>query len=444
VLVPLRGAAHLGARHIAAAYVPPHTPRATAQSLARATAAPAGEDAAYLRAPLAIDGVLQARAGAGMPIAGQKVAAIVTPAPPQTTATPPPQATAPPTSTAEAEATPTPTAEAGAAAPIAGDKPVNPNAQIFAADAGGTQPTGNGANASDLTKPLYYEHVVRPGDTVSTIAARYGISETTVILNNPLITDKNALYVGQTLRIPTKDGILYDVHLGDTLSEIAARFSVDPSAIISLAENGVPNADQIREGQTILVVGAKPPPPPPPPPPPSPTPTPTPTPPPTAAPTAVRPTGTSAPPAPPSPPPVPVSSSGFIWPAHGPITQGFGMTDFAESGAYGGLGHPGIDIGQSYGLPIVAAKDGVVTFAGGNPCCGYGYYVDIDHGGGVMTRYGHMRSWPIVSIGQRVKQGQIIGYSGSTGYSTGPHVHFEIRINGVPQNPLNFLPPGGN
>ena len=110
--------------------------------------------------------------------------------------------------------------------------------------------------------------------------------------------------------------------------------------------------------------------------------------------------------------------------------------------SYFGPGHPlGIDIGQSVGTPIVAARGGVVTFAGGDPCCSYGYYVDIDHGDGFSTRYGHFRSWPIVSVGQHVEQGQVIGYAGSTGYSTGPHLHFEVRRGGDPVDPLDYVDP---
>jgi murein DD-endopeptidase MepM/ murein hydrolase activator NlpD len=80
-----------------------------------------------------------------------------------------------------------------------------------------------------------------------------------------------------------------------------------------------------------------------------------------------------------------------------------------------------------------------VVFAGGDPCCQYGYYVDIQHADGYLTRYGHL-SRILVSLGQTVGQGDVIGASGSTGYSTGPHVHFELRRNGNVLNPLNFLP----
>ncbi|HZQ37491.1 MAG TPA: M23 family metallopeptidase, partial [Dehalococcoidia bacterium] len=118
----------------------------------------------------------------------------------------------------------------------------------------------------------------------------------------------------------------------------------------------------------------------------------------------------------------------FAWPARGPISSLFGPS------------HPlGIDIAQGPGLPITAAASGVVTFSGGDACCSYGYYVDITHPGGYVTRYGHMLLPSYLKPGDHVRQGQIIGLSGSTGFATGPHVHFEIRLNGVPLDPLKLL-----
>jgi murein DD-endopeptidase MepM/ murein hydrolase activator NlpD len=99
--------------------------------------------------------------------------------------------------------------------------------------------------------------------------------------------------------------------------------------------------------------------------------------------------------------------------------------------------HPGIDIGVPIGTPIHAAKAGVVIYA--SWMSGYGNFVIIDHGGGFSTAYGH-QSRLAVTVGEQVSQGQVIGFSGDTGNSTGPHLHFETRVNGIPENPMNFLP----
>jgi murein DD-endopeptidase MepM/ murein hydrolase activator NlpD len=123
------------------------------------------------------------------------------------------------------------------------------------------------------------------------------------------------------------------------------------------------------------------------------------------------------------------SSQGFIWPLNGPVTSGYGYR-------WGRL-HAGIDISGYTGQPIVAAKSGVVIEAGSMG--GYGNATIIDHGGGIATLYGHQTSIS-VGTGQRVSQGEVIGTVGSTGYSTGPHLHFEVRVNGSPQNPMNYLP----
>jgi murein DD-endopeptidase MepM/ murein hydrolase activator NlpD len=122
------------------------------------------------------------------------------------------------------------------------------------------------------------------------------------------------------------------------------------------------------------------------------------------------------------------SSSGFIWPVSAPITSPFGWR--------WGRMHEGIDLGAAYGTPIAAAAAGAVIYAGWEG--GYGNLVVIDHGGGLATAYGH-QSRIAVSVGQQVAQGQIIGYVGSTGHSTGPHLHFEVRVNGQPVDPLGYL-----
>jgi murein DD-endopeptidase MepM/ murein hydrolase activator NlpD len=124
-----------------------------------------------------------------------------------------------------------------------------------------------------------------------------------------------------------------------------------------------------------------------------------------------------------------VSGSGLIWPADGPITSGFGMR-------WGAM-HSGIDIGAGYGADIRAAEAGTVIMADYNG--GYGNCVVVDHGGGFSTLYGHMSNIE-VSYGETVKQGELLGEVGSTGNSTGPHLHFETRVDGEAQNPMRYLP----
>ena len=122
------------------------------------------------------------------------------------------------------------------------------------------------------------------------------------------------------------------------------------------------------------------------------------------------------------------SAAGFIWPVHGVLTSGYGWR--------WGRMHEGIDLAVGVGTPVVAAAAGTVIVAGW--LGGYGNLVVVDHGNGVSTAYGHNTS-VTVGVGQSVAQGQLIAYSGNTGHSTGPHLHFEVRINGAPVDPLGYL-----
>lgn len=122
------------------------------------------------------------------------------------------------------------------------------------------------------------------------------------------------------------------------------------------------------------------------------------------------------------------SGGQLAWPVRGSISSPFGMR-------YGRM-HTGVDIAASHGTPIGAAESGRVVQAGWGG--GYGRMVDIDHGGGVVTRYAHMTSIA-VSVGKNVERGELIGYVGSTGRSTGPHLHFEVIVNGRQLNPMNYL-----
>lgn len=121
------------------------------------------------------------------------------------------------------------------------------------------------------------------------------------------------------------------------------------------------------------------------------------------------------------------SSSGMIWPVNGPVTSPFGPR-------WGRL-HAGIDIAVPTGTPIMAAKDGTVVLAA--PTSGYGNYTCIDHGGGLSTCYAHQSSFSITS--GPVSQGEVIGLVGCTGSCFGDHLHFEVRVNGVPVDPFGYL-----
>jgi murein DD-endopeptidase MepM/ murein hydrolase activator NlpD len=121
------------------------------------------------------------------------------------------------------------------------------------------------------------------------------------------------------------------------------------------------------------------------------------------------------------------SASGLIWPVSGPVVSPFGMR--------WGRMHEGIDIGAGYGTPIAAAASGTVIYAGWMG--GYGNLIIIDHGGGIATAYGHQSSFAVG--GGHVSQGQTIGYVGCTGHCFGPHLHFEVRVNGSPVDPLGYL-----
>jgi len=128
------------------------------------------------------------------------------------------------------------------------------------------------------------------------------------------------------------------------------------------------------------------------------------------------------------------NSAPNLWPVEGPITGSFGerIDPFNGEGAF----HSGIDIGSAYGQSIVAPADGIVDFA--DFMGGYGRAIILDHGRGITTRYGHLASFAVFP-GQHVHRGDTIGYVGASGRSTGPHLHYEVRINDVPVNPHKYL-----
>ena len=284
--------------------------------------------------------------------------------------------------------------------------------------------TGGSLVSAAPTPPqqAFFPYTIQAGDTISSIAAAFGVSEDYILWNNPEVSaDPDLLLVGEALLIPSVNGLVYHVAYGDTLTDIAAIYQIDVQSILGFVPNAIATPDAVSEGMVLLLPGAVPPP--------------------TPIPAAV--VAVEEPPAPvpedtgsPLPLPAsdpPASSVGFIWPFYGNITTYFGEP---RGNSY----HKGIDIDGfgNYGAPIAAAGSGTVLVAAWDDW-GLGYHVKIQHDDGSITVYGHMSEiW--VTPGQYVGQGQSVGAIGSTGYSTGPHLHFELWIGGGPVDPLGYLP----
>jgi len=302
---------------------------------------------------------------------------------------------------------------------------VRHQAEARATDAPSSTAAAASADPDPTTTPgaakaAFTTYTIQPGDTVSSIAESFGIDSNYIMWNNPLVReDPDYLLIGANVLIPSVNGLVYTVTLGDTLSDIAAYYQTDIQSITAFSPNGLSSADDVIEGMVLVLPGAVPPPPAPPPPSPEPEP-------------VVVPDPEPAYEPPPSydPPPAAApayTSTGFIWPFYGAISTYFSSY------------HRGIDIDGfgNYGATISAAADGVVVLAAYQDW-GYGYHVIIQHSDGSRTLYAHMSDiW--VSQGEYVGQGQGVGALGSTGYSTGAHLHFEIHIGG-PVDPLAYLP----
>ena len=247
-------------------------------------------------------------------------------------------------------------------------------------------------------------YIVQSGDTLGGIARRYGLSVSTVLWANNL-TLRSTLQVGAKLKILPVNGVTYVVKKGDSIGSIAKKYKADANAI--LKANLLASADQLQVGEELVVPGGAPP-----------------------APVIKVPSNVGSvknvfrPPSE-APPSREVDGTQLAWP-----------TDQHLINQYFHTGHPGVDINGNLKNAIYAATDGIVTKAGWN-AYGYGNMILIDSGEGIITRYGHA-SVLFVRAGDQVKKGQAIAMIGSTGHSTGPHLHFEVYLNGTRRNPLQF------
>lgn len=245
-------------------------------------------------------------------------------------------------------------------------------------------------------------HTVEGGETVSTIAEQYGVSINTILWENRLGAN-DYIKPGQKLTVLPTTGVSHQVKSGDTLDAIAKKYEAKAEDI--LAQNKLADASAIQTDQVLLIPNGRMPAPP--------------------APT-VRLAG-AEPPYSGSPPPGvrAAAGGGMLWPTIGrKINQYFTYR------------HSGIDIDGEYTTPIYAAQAGRVESVGWGG--GYGLHVVINHGNGVKTLYAHS-SKSFVKAGQYVEKGQTIAMQGSTGWSTGVHLHFEVFLNGRKVNPLSYL-----
>lgn len=248
------------------------------------------------------------------------------------------------------------------------------------------------------------EYKVEKGDSISTIAQKFGVSTDTIKWANNL-TNINQVKPGDILKILPVSGVSHTVKSGNTLESIAKKYQTESQGILDFPFNDIPDDFSLKIGQILIVPDGVI----------------------ENAPAPRRPqpkyitqgpasTAFSAP-----------GGGNFVWPA---ASQGISQ--------YFAWYHPGVDLPNRNAPPVSASDGGVVVIAGWPDNFGYGNRVVIDHGNGYRSLYAHLSN-VYVSVGETISRGQIIGQMGSTGRSTGTHLHFEIHYKGVPINPLNIL-----
>ncbi len=236
---------------------------------------------------------------------------------------------------------------------------------------------------SQLDEPVILNHTVKKNENIKSIAKKYGTDVSTIRGINNL--ESVILKPEQKIFVINKRGHIHTVKNGETIETIAKKYKIDDEII--LLANGFEDFEEPAAGDKIFIPGVK------------------------------------------------IHFADFLWPVvNFRITSRFGLRRhpiFRDKRF-----HEGLDLARWYGAPIRSSSDGKIIFVGRKP--GYGKTITILHKNGFSTKYGHLRSY-LVKKGQYVKAGQIIGSMGSTGYSTGPHLHFEVRKHNRPMNPLKYL-----
>jgi LysM repeat protein len=257
------------------------------------------------------------------------------------------------------------------------------------------------------TRDEIVNYKVQPGDTISSIANKFAISINTILWENNL-SSRAIIHPGDTLQILPVSGVSHKVSAGENISYIASKYDVSINDI--LEANNISNVNTLKIGQNLIIPGAR-------------------------KQSATKVASTSNINSGSSgidvikdlikPKPATSNSDKMLWPTIGHrITQ------------YYSWRHTGLDIANKTGTPLYASEGGTVEYSGWST--GYGYNVLLNHGGGKKTRYAHA-SKLYVKKGDTVEKGETLAAMGSTGWSTGPHIHFEVIINGVRLNPLNYI-----
>lgn len=263
-------------------------------------------------------------------------------------------------------------------------------------------------NISQKPRSEIIDYKVQSGDTLSGIAQKFGITAETIQWANN-IDDVSSIKPSQTLKILPVSGVTHTVQSGDTLQSIAKKYQADAQAILDFPFNDIPDDFQLKSGQILIIPDGEPP-------------------------ETKVPAKKKAPVQPqyiaqgPSSPVFEApGGANFVWP-----TRSVGISQYFS------WYHPGVDLPNPAQPPVAAADSGMVIVAGWPDSYGYGNRVVINHGNGYQSLYAHLSNI-YVSIGQTVSRGQVIGQMGSTGRSTGSHLHFEIHYHGVSINPLSIL-----
>ena len=244
-------------------------------------------------------------------------------------------------------------------------------------------------------------YTVQPNDNLWVIANGFGVQVETIMWANPEVEKApDLLAVGETLVILPIDGLYHTIRPGDTVEKLAKEYKTTAEGIVGFEANELVEPYALTPGQSLVIPGGRK----------------------KIVALNIYPMTWVG-----SPPKGAAKGSGrFAWPARGTLTQSFWSA------------HLAIDIGNRTGTPIYAADAGYVRLAG-QDTWGYGNQIVIDHGNGFLTRYAHLHKIS-VQAGQSVEKNQQIGTMGSTGRSTGPHLHFEVIQGNVKRNPLGFLP----